>query len=146
MNNLILAFHVLESLESRFQVKQQTWRSKNVWFCTYFSEDPFPDKYLNGFFPYLKYLEWKPWQISASLFQVLRIEFQTLRDVATRRNHFFADLSPFRLRQQRQFSNYDADHVSATVLAHVVCIVDLQTNDVRRNWKGLCPIINQRID
>ena len=31
----------------------------------------------------------------------------------------------------------DAGHVGAAVLAHVVCVVSLQTNDVRRNWKGL---------
>ena len=29
----------------------------------------------------------------------------------------------------------DAGHVGATVLAHLACVVGLQTNDVRRNWK-----------
>ena len=31
----------------------------------------------------------------------------------------------------------DAGHVGAVVLAHVACVVGLQTNDVRRNGKGL---------
>ena len=31
----------------------------------------------------------------------------------------------------------DVDHVGAAVLAHLACVVGLQTNDVRRNWKGL---------
>ena len=29
----------------------------------------------------------------------------------------------------------DAGNVGAAVLAHLVCVVGLQTNDVRRNWK-----------
>ena len=31
----------------------------------------------------------------------------------------------------------DAGHVGAAVLAHVACVVSLQTNYVHRNWKGL---------
>ena len=31
----------------------------------------------------------------------------------------------------------DAGHVGAAVLGHVACVVGLQTNDVRGNWKGL---------
>ena len=31
----------------------------------------------------------------------------------------------------------DAGHVGAAVLAHVTYVVGLQTNVVRRNWKGL---------
>ena len=31
----------------------------------------------------------------------------------------------------------DAGHVGAAVLAYMVCIVGLYTNDVRHNWKGL---------
>ena len=31
----------------------------------------------------------------------------------------------------------DAGHVGAAILAHMACVVGLQTNDVRRNWKGL---------
>ena len=31
----------------------------------------------------------------------------------------------------------NAGHVGAAVLAHVAYVVGLQTNDVRRNWKGL---------
>ena len=31
----------------------------------------------------------------------------------------------------------DVGNVGAAVLFHVACVVGLQTNDVRRNWKGL---------
>ena len=31
----------------------------------------------------------------------------------------------------------DVGHVGAAVLAHLACVVGLQTNNLRRNWKGL---------
>ena len=38
----------------------------------------------------------------------------------------------------------DAGHMGAAVLVHVVCVVGLQTNDVRRNWKGLKQNVSTR--
>ena len=31
----------------------------------------------------------------------------------------------------------DVGHVGAAVLSQMTCVVGLETNDVRRNWKGL---------
>ena len=31
----------------------------------------------------------------------------------------------------------DVGNMGAAVSVHVACVVGLQTNDVRRNWKGL---------
>ena len=37
----------------------------------------------------------------------------------------------------------DAGHVDAAALAHVAYVVGWQTNDVRRNWKGLKTLLRK---
>ena len=45
--------------------------------------------------------------------------------------------APFSYDNSVSLQTDDAGQVGAAVLAHVACDVGLQTNDVRRNWKGL---------
>ena len=45
--------------------------------------------------------------------------------------------APFSYDNSVSLQTDDAGYVGAAILAHVACVVGLQTNDVRRNWKGL---------